>query len=62
MTEDQEGLVGSYHDSCHTKDLFKLLNNEQELIRLNKHRRTHWTQTMLNEVIISAIKMRNNWL
>ena len=61
MTEDQEGLVGSYHDSCHTKTLFKLLNDEQELIRLNKHRRTHWTQEMLNEVLIAAIKLREGW-
>ena len=61
MTEDQEGLVGSYHDGCRTKELFKLLNDEQELVRLNKHRRTHWTQEMLNEVLITAIKMRMRW-
>jgi len=61
MTKDQECLVGSYHDSCETKTLFKLLNDEQELVRLNKHRKTHWTQKMLNEVLIAAIKLREGW-
>jgi len=62
VTEDQKGLVPSYADNTRTKQLFKFINNEQELTRLNKHRRTHWSQAMLNEVIVAAIKMRNEYV
>jgi hypothetical protein len=44
MTKDRRGIVPSYTDNVRMKTLIRLFNDEQELVRLNKHRRTHWTQ------------------
>lgn len=58
MTEDQESLVGSYHDNCWTKNIIKFINDPNELQRLNKWRGTNWTQEMLNEVLVGAATLR----
>jgi len=58
MTRDQKDLVPSYADNCHNKTLIRFYNNKQELVRLNKWRKEHWTQEQLNEVVLTALMMR----
>jgi len=58
MTSDQKGLVPSYADNMWTWKLRRLLNNKQELNRLNRYRGTNWSQEELNTIIVAAILMR----
>jgi hypothetical protein len=58
LNSDQKGCIPSYADNTRTLKLRKLLNNKQELNRLNRYRGTNWSQEELNTIIIAAILMR----
>lgn len=58
MTEDQEGIIWSYHDNCSIKQIHEFIGDKVELDRLNKWRNTEWTQEMLNDVLREALRVR----
>ena len=55
-------LVGSYANNCTREKLCKMIDNPEELDRLNKHRGTNWNQSRLNAVLKSAIIARTIWI
>ena len=56
--DDDASLVGSYANNCTREKLCKMIDNPEELDRLNKHRGTNWDQSRLNAVLKSAIITR----
>jgi len=55
---DNTTLAGDYADNCSTHQLRSFIDYAPELERLNKHRRTDWSQERLNAILYEAIAIR----
>lgn len=58
MTDEEKTLAGDYYDNCSTEELRGFIDNEHELMRLNRWKRSEMTQATLNRILNMAIQMR----
>jgi len=59
-SSEERCLAGGYHDHHTIGQLYVLLGDPNELRRINEHRGTNWSQVKLDEIIQTAIKMRED--